>query len=261
MRTRTRIFWIRLLLLLAAAAIYVWIGPVPQDPAYHRFADTRTWAGIPNAGDVLSNLAFVVMGVAGVGYLLTAAGRRCCLTPSERRAYLWFFAGFLLTGFGSGWYHLAPDNPGLALDRLPMTIAFAGLLAAVIAERVGAGLAHKLTWPLVLAGMASVGYWIITEASGQGDLRPYGLVQFGFLAVAAAMLVRCPARYTHGRYFCWGMGAYAVAKVTEALDPDIFVLSGGAVSGHTLKHLAAAGAACAILLMLVRRRPAAPAPA
>jgi hypothetical protein len=258
MDTTTRNFWISVALLLAA--ICFWIGPVPQDPAYHRFADTRPFAGIPNAGDVLSNLAFVVMGAAGVGFLLTGAGRRSCLTRTEHNAYLLFFAGFLLTGFGSGWYHLAPDNPRLVLDRLPMTVAFMGLLVAVIAERVDAEFARKGMWPLVLAGAASVFYWIVTESSGRGDLRPYGVVQFGSLIAVVAMLIRRASPYTHSGYFWWGMVAYLTAKVTEALDAGIFSATGGTVSGHTLKHLAASGAAFAILLMLARRRPFSPSP-
>jgi hypothetical protein len=249
-------FWISAsLLLLAAVAAYVWIGPVPQDPAYHRFADTRSWLGVPNAGDVLSNLALVLAGTAGAGWLLTGAGRRSCRTRTEHRAYLLFFTGFLLTGFGSGWYHLAPDNARLAWDRLPMTIAFMGLLSGVVAERWSEERAHGLMWPLVLCGIASVGYWIWTEGQRRGDLRPYGLVQFGSLAAVAAILLRCRSPYTHAAGFGWGALAYLAAKTAEALDAEIFSATGGAVSGHTLKHLAAAGAAAAILLMLARRRP------
>lgn len=256
-----RKYWINgTLALLAAAALYVWIGPIPQDPAYHRFADSRPWFGVPNAGDVLSNLAFVLAGTAGAGWLLTGAGRRSCRTRTEFRAYLLFFAGCLLTAFGSGWYHLAPDNARLAWDRLPMTLGFMGLLSAVVAERVSEERARRLLWPLALFGVASVGYWIWTEGQGRGDLRPYGLVQFGSLAAVAAILLRHRSPYTHGSGFGWAALAYLVAKITEALDAEIFSATGGAVSGHTLKHLAAAGASAAILLMLARRRPSSPPP-
>ena len=37
-----------------------------QPPHYHAFADQRSWAGLPHAADVLSNLGFVLMGVLGL---------------------------------------------------------------------------------------------------------------------------------------------------------------------------------------------------
>ena len=40
-----------------------------------------------------------------------------------------FFLGLFLTGFGSGYYHWEPTNDTLVLDRLPMTILFAGVVA------------------------------------------------------------------------------------------------------------------------------------
>jgi hypothetical protein len=49
----------------------------------------------------------------------------------------------VLTAVGSGYYHLAPDNESLFWDRLPMTIAFMGLVSSQIVDRINirAGLA------------------------------------------------------------------------------------------------------------------------
>src|ERR1700686_61603 len=49
----------------AGAVVLAWYGPIPQDPRYDLFADTRSMLGIPNAGNVLSNLAFLLAGAAG----------------------------------------------------------------------------------------------------------------------------------------------------------------------------------------------------
>ena len=46
------------------------------------------------------------------------------------------FFGLVLTAFGSSYYHLAPDKARLVWDRLPMTVEFMPLVAAVIAERI-----------------------------------------------------------------------------------------------------------------------------
>jgi hypothetical protein len=46
------------------------------------------------------------------------------------------FVGLQLTAFGSSYYHLSPNNSRLVWDRLPMTIAFMSMVAAIIAERI-----------------------------------------------------------------------------------------------------------------------------
>ena len=94
-------------------------GPIAQFADYHHFADQRTFAGIPRAADVLSNVAFGVVALWGVAYL--------------RRAQSWGYALFvislLLTAIGSAFYHLAPDDSRLVWDRIPIALACAGLLA------------------------------------------------------------------------------------------------------------------------------------
>ena len=49
--------------LLSVVAVLL-IDPIPQDPGYHLFADTRPYLGIANFGDVTSNLGFAVVGQA-----------------------------------------------------------------------------------------------------------------------------------------------------------------------------------------------------
>jgi len=62
----------------------------------------------------------------------------------------------------------------------------------------------------------------------------------------------------HGKGPNWAalIGAYALAKVLEAEDVQVFHLTHGALSGHTLKHLFAALAVLAVLVPLApRHRP------
>jgi hypothetical protein len=54
--------------------------------------------------------------------------------------------------------------------------------------------------------------------------------------------------------------AYLAAKVTESLDEQIWDLTAGLVSGHTLKHLFAALAGVVVCMTLLRRRPLAAQP-
>jgi len=239
-------------LAIAAAACAVAafaFPPIAQPLDYHRFADTRTFFGVPNALNVLSNAPFLIVGIAGLFVTFRADIFR---DPIGRWSLAVLFAGVMLTAFGSSWYHLAPDNDRLVWDRLPMTIGFMGLVAAIVAERVSVRAARTLLVPLVLAGCGSVWYWHWTEMHGAGDLRPYILVQFGSLALTVLLLVLYPATRPGTAWLVAGLAAYAAAKGLEAADRPIF----GAVhvvSGHTLKHLAAAGGVACLAVMLVIR--------
>lgn len=96
----------------------------PQPQSYHHFADRHAWLGIPNFGDVASNLPFAIIGAWGLLFLASGRSVGRFLQDCERIPYFFVFAGLLLTAFGSAYYHLAPDNNRLVWDRLPMTIVF-----------------------------------------------------------------------------------------------------------------------------------------
>lgn len=240
---------------VAAAAISI-LPPIPQDPAYHRFADARPLGSVANGWNVLSNLAFLAVGLYGVRWVWAASvGPRAAFVDArERWPYALFFAGVALTGVGSAYYHWAPDTPRLFWDRLPMTVGFMALLAAIVAERVSVTAGLVVLGPLLAAGVASIVYWRAGELHGAGDLRPYALVQFLPALLILLMLWGFPARYTGGGFLLGVLAIYGVAKVFEALDGPIFSL-GHLLSGHTLKHLTVALAAWWLLQGLGTRRP------
>lgn len=225
---------------------------IAQDPAYHRFADRRTIAGLPNAADVLSNLPFAVAGIVGLITVMTGASR-----DAARPAWIVFFAATAATMAGSIYYHLSPGNARVVWDRLPMAIAFVSLVAAIVAERVDAREGRLLLAPLMIAAAGSVAFWYWSELAGRGDLRPYACVQFGSLAILATVLCLYREPRTETRWLIAGLAAYAAAKVCEAADARIFSLT-HAVSGHTLKHLAAAaGVGCVVAMLRARAAGAA----
>jgi hypothetical protein len=242
-----------LALALAALAWGVLAPPVVQPQAYHAFADARAFLAVPNAADTLSNLAFLVVGALGLAFLWRERGSSERFASSaEMRPYAVFFAGVALTSAGSAYYHLAPDDAGLAWDRLPMTLAFMSLVAAVVSERISVRAGSALLWPLVLLGLASVVYWRWSALAGVENLRPYVAVQFGSIAVVLAISILYRSRYTHGAVIFLLAAAYGVAKVAEVYDREIFEV-GEWVSGHTLKHLAAAGGTYLLLRALAKR--------
>jgi len=235
---------------LAAAAILFLLPAIPQNEAYHKFADTRALLGVPNCLDVISNLLFLIVGVEG---LRTVFGRAEFLDPRERWPYTAFFIGVTLTAFGSSWHHLNPNDATLVWDRIPMAIGFMALVAAVIAERVRVMTGLRLLVPLIALGIASVIDWEVTEQHGQGDLRLYAFVQFGSLLILLLLIALFPARYTRTRDLGYSLALYALAKLFEYGDRPIFALL-RVVSGHTLKHVAAAVSAYWIVRMLRLRR-------
>jgi len=246
-----------LLVLTAAVALAFFLLPrIPQPQAYHLFADRRSFLGIPNFANVVSNLPFAVIGVWGLAFLFRPNSDPTTahfLDPRERWPYLFVFAGLLLTAFGSSYYHLDPNNARLVWDRLPMTIAFMSMVAAVIAERIGLRLGLWLLPILLLVGLSSVLQWYASEMRGAGDLRFYAAVQvYSALVLLAALLF--PRRYTRGYDLAVIVGFYVLAKALEFLDKPIYT-AGHVVSGHTLKHLAAASAGYYILRMVQKRRP------
>lgn len=239
-------------LMIVAAAL---APRIPQDPAYHNFADQRLIFGVPNFWNVASNVPFLFVGVFGL-MLTLGAGALCRFILSrERWPYAVLFAGVVLTCFGSGYYHWSPNNATLLWDRLPMAIGFMGLFAATVAERIDVDAGVRLLPWAVLTGVASVLYWYVSELRGVGDLRPYAVVQYGSLTLFCAMLALFAPRYSGGRYFAWVLGLYSLAKVLEFYDAHLYRFSGGIISGHSLKHLAAAGSVFAIALMLLKRMP------
>jgi len=196
-----------------------WFAPgYLESLSQYAFADQRTLLGIPNFANVVSNLPFAIVGVLG-------------WRPARDPAWRLLFAGVFLVALGSGYFHLAPDMFRLLWDRLPMTLVFTSLLAVVLGEWFGARWRDGLLWPLAACGVLSAAYWYWT-----GNVIPYGLVQFGPIVVLLSAMWRLP----RVRPLWAPLGLYVLAKIAESYDRRIY--DALLVSGHTLKHILAAGA-------------------
>lgn len=236
--------------LLALAAV---LGPhVPQMAGYHLFADQRHWHGLPHAADVLSNLPFGVLGIAGLWLARRA--------PRGMQGFLvLFFGGLLLTCAGSSIYHLTPSDNGVFWDRLGMVPVFAGMLALAVQPQLGDRPAWVTAGVVLLAGPASLLWWLHA-----GQLLPWAVLQGAGMVLLVVLAViqalgtpASPARSG----LPWPLAAviawYVLAKLLEWGDAAVWQWSGHLVSGHTLKHVAAAMAAWPVLCALRRRISAA----
>jgi hypothetical protein len=232
---------------VALLAVLAALLPVTHLPVgYHDFADQRGWLALPHGMDVLSNLPFALLGAWGLA--------RLCRLPAgtvgsaQRGLAGVFFGGLLLTALCSSVYHWAPSNAGLCIDRLGMSLAFAGLLGLAVADRISA----RAGWALaaVVAVAAPVAALIDLRT---GNMTPWAVLQGGGLALLVALAPRKPVRGALGFSIAAVIAFYAVAKALELADAPVFALTQGLISGHSAKHLAAALAGWPVLRALWQR--------
>lgn len=223
--------WIKFALLIGTALatfIFFFTKPaMPQELSYHLFVDQRMFWSIPNTLDVLSNLAFFIVGILGLKESFK-------ITSPVRNSWIAFFASILLVAPGSAFYHWAPNNYTLIWDRLPMSTGFMALYVVMLAEHISFKFTKLLPWALLM-GLVSVLVWVATD-----DLRFYFWVQFSSFLTVPMILLAFTSRYTHKGWFGVTLLFYALAKWTEVKDKEVFIWTHELMSGHTLKHILAA---------------------
>lgn len=201
----------------------------------HPFVDARSWWGIPNTLDVLSNLPMLLVGLWGVGRIHRLLPRGSL----ARRPALLAFAGLVLTSAGSSVYHWHPMPATLVLDRLGMAVTFAGVLGWAVAERLQVVWAFRLALCVLVVGglSAALPMW-------GGQVMPWAVLQYGglvlVLAHAALTLHEGAERWTFTSPWLALVGFYVLAKWLELQDEPIFMWTHQLASGHSLKHLASA---------------------
>lgn len=242
----------RLPLLVALGAIVAMAihGPIAQPRDYNDFADERALLGLPNAVNVLSSTGFALVGLWGLLYLRPR--RHHPALAAGWPGHELFLTALVLTAAGSAYYHLAPDSDRLVWDRLPIALVCAGLLAAARAETHRASHVWLWTALLAVAAVASVLWWAATNRAGQGDLRPYLLLQASPLVIIPLWQMGGRAPREERRAFALAIALYVLAKTAEVADHGLYNFF-GIVSGHTIKHALAMGATAILTARLVRR--------
>lgn len=231
-KNRKLVILISALIGFGFALAWAWL-PSEDPSTYFDFADQRPLWSIPHFFDVMSNLFFALVGGYGIVTCLRVWSK-------AEKGYLECFflvsVGVFSTALGSAYFHWDPQPSTLFWDRLPMTVGFASLLTLFLVDQLK--IKNHRPWLVILNGVAILAavnvYW------GIGDLRPYLVIQFGFLLLILAMSLIIHQGQIPRKYLLLAFKFYALAKILEVMDHEIFDAVG--ISGHTLKHIAAATA-------------------
>ncbi len=221
-----------LVFLVFAGSLWLY-GPIPQDQAYHNYADQRTIFGIVNFWDVISTLPMCFIGIYGTWMSLKHYRQRPSIVT--KLIPLTLCLGIFIACFGSMYYHNHPINATLVWDRLPMTFMFMSLFSLLVYDFIGKRMGEIAFWLLIPLGVCSVFYWQYTESIGQGDLRLYAIVQFFPILITPFVLWLFPKKTTYVRYILYILAWYALAKFCEHFDQAVYDII-RIWSGHTLKH-------------------------
>lgn len=198
----------------------------------HPFIDARSWWGVPNTLDVLSNLPLLLAG----GWGLVALARGCTdLSHTSWQALRFVFAGLALAGLGSAWYHWMPSPATLVADRLGMAVIFAGVLTLAACEKLGYQAGRSVLWLSLTMGLAgAVLPW------SHDNPMPWVVLQFGGMVAVALLALRPALPDALGFRLGLLVLIYGLAKLLEWQDASLYHWTGGLVAGHSLKHLVAA---------------------
>ena len=221
---------------IAVISSFIFVDPISQNLSYHNFSDSEGFRYLPNTLNVISNIPFICVGAIGLAALFNRNKSTLNILTGNKLSYIFLFAGSVLVGFGSGYYHLNPTNESLVWDRIPMTIAFMALYSIILSEFVSPKIGKLSLIPLLVIGVFSVLYWWFSERYGVGDLRLYAVVQF-FPVITIPIILLCfNPKYSHCIGYWVLILTYIGAKLFETFDYQIHNFL-GVISGHSIKHV------------------------
>jgi hypothetical protein len=234
----------------AAGIVALALAPITRPPAFHRYADERALGGLANAGDVLSNLGFLLVALVLGRRWWRARERAAVPAPLVAAA----IAGVGAIGVGSAVYHLAPSDGRLVLDVGSIALTLMMLLACVVSDRIGAraGLAIAALGA-VLAVVTVLAWYAGGGTRAGGDLRWYVVLQGGGVVLPGLLVLVAPGRIARAPVVL-ALALFVVARALAARDAAVLDALG--VSGHALKHVVAAAAAGVALRAVVDARAA-----
>ncbi|RYR47270.1 hypothetical protein Ahy_A07g033221 [Arachis hypogaea] len=226
---------------------------IPRSHNHHHFVDmrnllaSRSFAGVPNTINVITNFPFLVVGV--LGFVLALDGAVFYIS-SQGEVYAWvvFYAGMVGVAFGSAYYHLKPDNHRVLWDTLPMMVAFSSLFSALVVERFGQRIGLFCLFALIFAAVLCVVY-----ERNYNDIRFCMIFQLTLPLAIPVIAFMYSSKYTHSRYWFLATGIYLLAKFEGATDKKLYHANNYIISGHSLEHLCLSLIPIVLSIMLIYR--------
>jgi len=238
-----RLYLTSLIFFIIAAISY---GPISQPQEYHDFADDREFLSIPNALDVMSNLAIVYPGILGL-VLVYERRNESEISDDEVSIQITLFSGMILTFAGSVWFHLDPNDSTMLWDRLGMSVVIGSCISLLIHDMYDRNLAGNIHLPIVVISIISVLWWPVFD-----DLRFYFIIKHHPFILFPILLLFGNRIYDKVSGYYWGLSMFILATIFEFTDLKIFEIT-GFISGHTLKHIFA-GIGLWFIMAMIRDR-------
>jgi len=182
------------------------------------------------------------MAGGALGLALIWKGGGQFIDQREQLPYLFFFLGALLTKLGSAYYHaLRTRAPGVGPPADDARICRpGGRQRPWSAPNLLFGL--RALFPLLALGAATVLYWYASERMGSGNIVPYAAYQGWSILVIVLLIAVFPGDDTAMAGFWCGRRSGTDSPRSLRVRSRRYRLLGGILSGHTIKHLLAAGA-------------------
>ena len=174
--------------------------------------DKRTYLGIPNFLNVISNIAILIPAI----YLITKQKKKSLLSNL-------LIIHIILLAIASTYYHLNPSDDTIFWDI--MMIATTSIIVLIMFTNYTdfKGLL------LYLLGVFSIIYW-----KYEGDLRPYISILIG---VPLYIIIKYYKNISLRNYIYIIIIANILLRLSEHNDHTIYKITNNQISGHTLKHI------------------------
>ena len=183
---------------------------IPLPLEYHNFADQRSFLGIPNTMNVISNIAILIPAI----YLLQIRKNKSTISNL-------LILHLVLLSVASSYYHWNPSDETIFWDILMIAVTI--MLVTIIISDTEYGII------LYGLGIMSILYWRYT-----GDLRLYILILIG---VPLYIVFKYHKNSELRNYLIVFVIANILLRLTEHNDHLVYQITGNQISGHTLKHV------------------------
>ena len=188
------------------------LNKIPLSKGYHNFADKRTYLGIPNFLNVISNIAILIPAI----YLITKQKKNSLLSNV-------LIIHIILLAIASTYYHLNPSDDTIFWDIMMIATTSIIVLIMFTNHTDFKGLL------LYLLGIFSIIYW-----KYEGDLRPYISILIG---VPLYIIIKYYKNISLRNYIYIIIIANILLRLSEHNDHTIYKITNNQISGHTLKHI------------------------